>query len=255
MKSVQRIVLSLSMAAMCLSGSVFAEAQAIQSKEDIQKIVKEYLLDNPEILVQVAQRYQQKQAEMQQKMAEQAIIDNAAALFQDKNSPTSGNDDAKVVMVEFFDYQCGHCKHMNSVVKSLISSNKDLQVVYKELPIFGGESLTAAKYALAANKAGQYDAVHDAFMNERTKFTSDKLDALLEKAGVDKQKLGDASELAQYNSVIDANKELAAKLGIRGTPAFVIATNVGKPTMQVKFIPGAAGLERLQSVINELKAS
>lgn len=224
-----------------------------ERKAQFHKIIREYLLENPEILPEVAQRYQQKQQEVLQKRAEQAIKDNVQTLFKDQDSPVAGNPKGKVVLVEFFDYQCGHCKRMTPVIEALIDANKEVKIIFKELPIFGEGSAYASQMALAAQQQDKYQDLHNAFMNEPAKLSKNKVKELAATVGLDADKLESSEAMAKFQQQISNNKTLAQRLGIRGTPAFVLATNVGQPNMQVVFIPGAASSFRLQSAIDELK--
>src|SRR5690606_21617073 len=107
-----------------------------------------------------------------EKEASQAIKTHFKELTQDPQSPVLGNPKGNVILVEFLDYQCGHCKSMSPVVSELIKSNKDLRVVIKELPIFGPSSNFAALAAIASTKQGQdkFQAFHKALFEAQTRF-------------------------------------------------------------------------------------
>ena len=118
-----------------------------QQVKNIQKIVHDYLINNPQVLVEASQALQKQAQEKQQQYAMQAIEKNKQQLFNDPVSPVAGNPNGNVTLIEFFDYQCGHCKAMNKIIQSIVAKNKNLRVVLKELPIFGSNSQLAAKVA------------------------------------------------------------------------------------------------------------
>ena len=80
-----------------------------QQETAIQKIIRNYLVTNPEVLVEASKALQQKQLDMMQSSAMKGIIDNKAQIFSAKNDPLAGNNQGDITIVEFFDYQCPHC--------------------------------------------------------------------------------------------------------------------------------------------------
>lgn len=255
MKYIRRIGSLMIISLLALSAPLYGNEFTAEQKAEIQKIVTNHLLDNPEILAQAAQRYQQKQMELQAKQSKDRIKQHASTIFSTKSSPSEGNPNGNIVLVEFFDYQCGHCKTMNAIINQLAKANPDLKVIYKELPIFGEDSRHASKLALAAHKMGNYKAVHNAFMSEGAKLTKDKVNEVLSKLNLNISDYEKASKDNAFSQEISQNTNVARKVGIRGTPAFIIAKNVGKPDMEIVFIPGASNLMRLQQAIDSLKTS
>ena len=124
-------------------------------KKEFEKIIHEYLVKNPEVLLEASQALQQKQQQAMQQQAQVAIKDNSKQLFTDSLT-TMGNPKGDVTLVEFFDYQCVHCKKMSPLLNTLMKDKPNLRVIYKEFPIFGKNSEMAAKVALAAAMQGKY---------------------------------------------------------------------------------------------------
>lgn len=222
--------------------------------KEIQGIVHQYLVKNPNVLVEASQALQVQMQAKQQEEAVTAIKAQKEALFNNANSPVVGNPKGDVTLVEFFDYQCGHCKAMNEVIQSIIKDNPNLRVVFKELPIFGGDSQYAAKVALALYQTmpDKYYAFHDALFSETNPLTNTKVFKVARKIGLTeaqidqlKQKMNDAEVSRQ----IKDNFKLAQALKLIGTPAFVI-TN--KAQTDFRFIPGQTTKEDMEEQIKAL---
>ena len=127
----------------------------------IGEIAKDYLLAHPEVLVEVSQKLQAQQQEKQQQAMTAAVMQNQAALLNDKGTPSYGPADAKVTVVEFFDYQCIYCARLAPELEKVIKANPDVRFVFKEFPIFGlrwPASLSAAKTGLQVWKQKGADA-------------------------------------------------------------------------------------------------
>ena len=216
-----------------------------EQQQEIQTIVKQYLLENPEILLDVSEALQEKQQDMILAEAESAIRSHAEKIF-DTDSPVVGNPKGSLWLVSFSDYQCGHCKRMKGILDQLITENDKLKIVNKELPIFGEESEFAAKAALAANMQGKYKALHDKLFALQPPITEQQVLDAAKAAGIDMKKLQKDMNSNAVQAEIDNNMELAYALKLLGTPAFIFAKGVGTDDLKVYFIPGAAPKDEMQ---------
>lgn len=228
-----------------------ADPMADAQKKDIEKIVHDYLVANPEVLIEASQVLQQKQQKSLQEQAQSVIFKEAPALLNDKLTQT-GNPNGKVTLVEFFDYQCVHCKKMSPVLNELTAKNKDLRIVYKEFPIFGKSSDFASKAALAAAMQGKYQAMHDALLAQQKRLNDDLVLKVAESLHLDMTKFKADMDGATVKDALEANRTLAEKMHLMGTPAFIVMTNQGnqiKSGTQPAFVPGAASQETLQDLI------
>ena len=254
-------ILSLSLFATTLlaANTTFA-AQDLSSTQtqQIQQVVHDYLMNNPQILVQMSQKLQQQQMQKVAKIEKQAqavIPSIAQELFHDKNSPVGGNANGTITLVEFFDYQCPHCKDMTKIVDDLAKEDKNLRIVYKEYPIFGGASNIAAKAALAANKQGKYAAFHDALMNTKGSLSEAQVMSLAEKNGIDIKQLQKNMKSDVIKKELEQNQQLAKKLKLLGTPAFVIGQTNNANSKNSILIPGTTSEQVLQQVIAQVKSN
>jgi protein-disulfide isomerase len=202
--------------------SSFNDAQ----KAEIGQIVRDYLLANPEILLEMSQTLEAKQKDAEAKQREAAMASSADQLFRSPHDHVAGNPEGDVTIVEFFDYNCGWCKKGFSEVVSLIEKDKNLRVVLKEFPIFGGDSDYAARAAVAARNQGKYWELHSALFSHEGKVTKEFVDEAAKAAGLDLAKLKTDMDSQEVTDIIGANQALAQSLAINGTPAFIIDTHV-----------------------------
>jgi len=153
-------------------------------KAAVEDIVKNYLLENPELIVEALEIYDKRES-----LA--AFESIKPAIFNDPRDISIGPEDAKVTVVEFFDYNCGYCKKSADWMKTLIETHgDDVRIVFKELPLLDRRSKTsrhAAKAALAAGLQGQYTKMHFSLMAERS-LTPERIEKLAEAMELDMEK-------------------------------------------------------------------
>jgi protein-disulfide isomerase len=242
------------LAASFVSPSIFADtAFTPDQTKQIQQIMHDYLVNNPEVLIEASQSLQQKQQKSMQDQAKGAISENANDLFNDKLT-VAGNPKGSVTLVEFFDYQCIHCKKMQSVISSLIKKDSNLKVVYREFPIFGKSSEYASQVALAAAMQGKYQQMHDALLNIEQRLDEKLIMETAKSVGLDMNKLKKDMDSSDVKHALEQNRKLAEKLHLMGTPAFIVASTPDgklKANSEPAFIPGAASEEALQELIKK----
>ncbi|MGX7896232.1 DsbA family protein [Tsuneonella sp. HG222] len=197
-----------------------------------------YLMANPEILPEAMGVLDQRQRQARI----EPVRDQLELAFP---GAVLGNPDGAVTLVEFSDYACGYCRASVPDVKALVAANPDLRIVMKEFPILRPESADAARMALAAAQQGKYAAFHDA-MFDLGNPTAETIAAAARAAGVDLAKANAAIAAGQFDPFLQDNHELAAKLGIGGTPGWVIGDRV---------IDGAVGEEELAKAVAEARKS
>ncbi len=245
-----RVTLLAGMAAVAVAAGGIAPVAAgsftPEQRQEIEQIVRDWLLKNPEILNEMVAELEKRQ-KVQQAQREQAVISaHADAFYRSPHDLVIGNPNGPIAMVEFMDYNCGFCRRSLEDVQKLREANKDLKIVIKEFPILGPDSLEAAKYALAARKQGmdKYWDLHVALLKHKGRVNGEVALALAKRVGLDVEKLKKDAESEEVKQALQTNLALADALGIRGTPAFVI----GK-----KLVPGALGFERLNREVEALR--
>jgi protein-disulfide isomerase len=187
---------------------------------------------------------QRRQAEAAAARQHAAIVENRSELLDDSASPVGGNPDGDVTLVEFFDYRCAYCRRVVSSMRALLDEDRELRVVFKELPVLGPDSERAARAALASRRQGGYVPFHFALMAAED-LSPRGIRAAAEAVGLNADRLEVDMASPEVNAAIEANFALAEELGIEGTPAFVIGT---------KLVPGAVDRARLEQLIREARS-
>lgn len=213
-------------------------------KADFGRKVRNFLISNPEVLVEAMQEFERRQDSQRDSMAQKAIVQHRAELVSDPDSPSGGNPNGDVVVVDFNDYQCPYCKRAHLAMKAVVAADGRIKVVYKDLPILGEPSRIAALAALAAAKQGKHHAMHNALMEFSGKLDRDRILEIAVSVGLDLAVLQKDMDDPKFKQLIDRNMALAGALGVRGTPAFVIGN---------QFVPGAVDADTLKQLIAEAR--
>lgn len=220
--------------------------------EEIQKIIHEYLVNNPDVFREAAQAFQRRSQEELLARTKTAIGNNAK-LFTQGNAPVIGNQNGEIVLVEFLDYNCGHCKRMAQVVGGLIDANESLKVVIRQYPIFGEGSLFASKAALAAENQEKFESFHNALLQSTENLDETTVLAIAEEQGLDIDQLKKDIDSDAIMEKLRESVDLATQLGIRGTPYFIVMNASAKDENGVEILPGASSQAHLQQQIDRVK--
>jgi protein-disulfide isomerase len=219
------------------AGGTFSDAQ----KSQIEAIIKDYLVNNPEVLMEANNALEAKMDKIQSERMASALKDNSAELYRPTASPIVGNAKGDVTMIEFFDYNCGYCKKAFPDVARLVETDKQIKLVLKEFPILAKGSEEASRVALAAKLQGKYWEFHRAMLANPGQANEAAALHVAEKiAGIDMARLKKDMVSAEVKKEIDDTRKLATKMGIQGTPHFIIGDRI---------IPGAP--ENLTELIDK----
>jgi len=198
------------------------------------EIVRQYILDHPELLPEAVERLQDKQTA-------QAIAANRDQIEAPFAGAVAGNPKGDVTLVEYFDYACGYCRQSVADVDRLIAADPKLRVVYKELPVLDGAiSDRAAQVSLVAAKAGKFVAFHHALYQVPAPLDDAKTDAVAAKLGLDLAGLSSADIVGEIN----ANLATGRSLRMSGTPTFVVGDQL---------LAGAVGYDALKGAIDKAR--
>lgn len=201
-------------------------AFSAEQKKTIETLVRDYLVQNPEVLIQMTGELERKQAAAEQETRDKAIAENAAALFRDDSGLIAGNPKGDITIVEFSDYNCPYCKRAFRDVTKLLDADDKIRVVFKEFPIFGEQSLGAARVAIAAQKQGKYFDVHAGLLKSSGRSSEASALRIAEQLGLDMEKLKQDIGSQDVQSTIARTRSLAEKLGIQGTPFYLVGDRV-----------------------------
>lgn len=243
-----RSILLASAALLVLPFAAVAAEEKPLTKPEVEQIIKEYLVNNPEVLVQAMDNLQKKQMEAESKRAKEGLSKNKDQIFGNKNAPQAGNPKGDVTVVEFFDYHCGYCKKIFPDIVKLIEEDKNVRVVFKELPIFGQKSNELSALALAVHRVqpDKYFAFHSEMMKQSADKSPEGMNKLFKELGLDGDKVRKEAESDAVKQILADNQKLASELGIRGTPALIIGDQL---------IPGAIGLSDLKATVAKARSA
>ena len=227
------MVMVLMLAGVPASAQEFDDTQ----KAEIEKIIgeflkknpgfiRDYLLENPEVLLEVSDKLRAQKIQRERELATMAMSAHKEQLERHPMTPETGNPAGDVTLVEFFDYNCAFCKRVFSYMREIEAADPNLRVVWKEYPILTGRtptSLTAAQIAMAADMQGKYIETHRALMAVRGSLSSDaQIFKIAEEVGLDMDRLRRDMQLPEIKSYISETVQLGEALQFQGTPTFVI---------------------------------
>ena len=216
-------------------------------EEAVRQLVRDYLLSNPEVLIEAARIYRERQQEIQQQQARDVLTSRRDELDRDPDSPVLGNPDGDVVVVEFFDYRCPYCVRVAAPLREAIEDDGNIRLVMKEFPILGPDSVLAARMALASVKQDKYEDLHFAFMSASGKLTEEAAFKIAERVGLEMDRLRRDMEDPAIEEMLQRNFSLAQALQINGTPGFVIGNEIVRGAIDMKTLRQIVGKTRANS--------
>ncbi len=230
--------------------SAFADSHALSVKQrsEVEKLVRQYILENPQVILESVQRMQAETEQKSRQQAQANVVAYRDQLIKDPDAPIGGNPKGDVTVVEFFDYRCGYCKKVFPAIQELLKTDGNVRYVFKEFPILGPDSEFASRAALALWRMdkSKYHAFHTAMMLNKGALPESKVLGIASKLGIDAKALRAAAKAPEIDKILANNFKLAEALNINGTPAFVIGDEL---------IPGAADLATLRQKINKARGS
>lgn len=224
-----------------------AEAQtAALDKGQVEQIVKEYLLQNPEVIRDALVELDRRDKEAEATRVSAMVSDKDGILLNSRHQVVLGNPKGDVTMVEFFDYNCGYCKRAMADMERLLDEDPNLRIVLKEYPVLGQSSFEAAQIAIAVNALApdKYREFHTAMLSMRGKADQASTLKVAEDLGLAREDLARAVTKEDVRANVEEVYELADQLGISGTPSYVIGDAV---------IKGAYGYDTLKAAIESVR--
>jgi protein-disulfide isomerase len=226
--------------------SIRAAAIPPEQRQAIEGIIHDYLMQNPDVLIEALRGAEDKLNREADAKASKVLTDRRTEIFDDPATPVGGNPRGDVTIVEFFDYRCPYCKQVLPALQTLLKEDRNLRFIYKEMPVLGSASVTAAHAALAAQRQGKYEAFHNAMMGTKGQITEETVFKVAGSVGLDVDRLKQDMAAPEIEQAIKSNLTLADALNIRGTPGFIIGSHI---------VPGALDLETLKDMIAEARKS
>ena len=192
--------------------------------ENVDEKIKKFILNNPEIILQSLENFEKKKIAEKKRLNNQIIADNKKLIFNSRNGMYSGNLESKNVIIEFFDYNCSYCKKAHKDILKIEENQKNVKVIYKNFPILSESSKKLAEIALLIAKESneKFNKFHNLIMNKRGLVNKDQLKDILVGLGIDQDKLESNLNSEYIKNQLLKDRELAEKLALRGTPAFIV---------------------------------
>lgn len=231
-------------AALSATALYFAMNGKSLQQGEVEDIVRAYILENPEILPEAIENLRIKQTK-------ELVAAAGPALYGDTGAVKVGPEKASVTIVEFYDYQCGFCRRALGDIERILETDKDVNVLFRQLPVRDqqGESYSydSGLAALAAERqtSGDFLAFHKALYDSPSRLTVERILTLASQSGYDAEQMQRDMNDPLLGQAINKNRELAAMLGLRGTPGYVIGDQI---------VPGAEGYERLMEAVKAARA-
>lgn len=213
-------------------------------QDEFERRVRDYLVANPEVIVEAIQNLERKQREAEHTEAQAALEVHRDELLNSTESPVGGNPKGDVTLVEFFDYNCPYCRQVAPIMSAAEENDPQLRIVYKEFPILGPSSDFAARAALAARTQDLYPQFHRAMMQVSGAADEGQVMAIAGQIGLDIERLRADMADPAIDAEINRNMALARALRINGTPAFVIGEEI---------LRGATDLQTMQRLIDQAR--
>lgn len=235
--------------ALALGTTMPAQAQSFTDaqKDQIRSVIRDYLLQNPEILQEAMVELEKKQKDAEKAAQTAAMKDYSGALVNSPRNIVVGNPQGDVTLVEFFDYNCGYCKRAAVDLREMIKADPKLRVVLRDFPVLGPESVEASLVALAAKnqiKPDKYWEFHQKLLDGRGRIGKEKAIAVAKEFGADPAKLEKDMQSPEVRAAIEETMRIGDALKLQGTPAFIVGDEI---------IFGAVGEGPLKTAIASMR--
>lgn len=248
-----RSILSAASLGLCFALAQPATALDLESLTEAERTllraeIREYLLENPEVIMEAVAVLEQREAQGQAQADSDLVKVNAEALFNDANSWVGGNPEGDLTLVEFMDYRCSYCRRAHDDVSGLLAADGNIRFVIKEFPILGEESVLASRFAIATRQvAGDeaYKSVHDALMTYSGSMNETGFLRLADTLGLDATAIIAKMNSDAVTEVIAANHALGQRMQISGTPSFVLGDQM---------LRGYLPQDAMQRIADEIRA-
>ncbi len=246
MKSIR--LLAIAAIAVLAAGCTDHSQDALNQTQSnqVKEIVKQALMENPAMVMDALKEHQRRAQQEAADNTKKSMQTNAAEIYNNPASPVMGNPNGNITVVEFFDYNCGYCKAVFHPIRDAVLQDGNIRFVFKEYPILGESSVLAAKAALAAGKQGKYVEFHTALMDSRAPKDEATITDMATKLGLDANRLKADMNSPDIQQLIQSDIALAQKLGVNGTPAFIVGD---------KFYPGALDPDAFKKLVEEFRTA
>lgn len=242
-KMIAATAVALLPALMPLPASALDDAQ----KKEMGAFIREYLMENPEIMLEVQDALQKKQDAARIEQSAAAVSTNKDTIFQSGHDLAIGNPKGDVTVVEFFDYNCGYCRRAHPDMEAVLEKDKNIRYVLKEFPILGPDSLAAHKVSDAVRKLApeKYGDFFRAMMTSNERADEASAIAIATDLGMTEEAIRAKMAESPNDPSVQETYALATSLGITGTPSYVVGNEM---------VPGAVGAPVLEAKAGNVRS-
>ena len=243
----KRLFAPVAIACALFLGQSAARAEDKLDRAAVEAIVKDYLVQHPEVIEDAMNALQERRAAAEAERQKKAVSENTDGLVNAPQNAVLGNPDGDVTLVEFFDYNCGYCKRGFSDLQKLMDSDKKLKVVLRDYPILSPGSIEAASVALAVKqqlKGDKFLAFHRELLLSRGAIGKDRAREVAKDLGLDMDLIDKAAATQETRTQLGENLKLGDSLGISGTPSYILGTEV---------VAGAVGYDALKAKVDSMR--
>lgn len=245
-----RILAAAVLAAALVTGTLapsHAEDFSAAQKDAIGEIVKDYILAHPEIVQDALVALDQKKKDDEAAARTATISSMKDVLYSSSRQVVLGDPKAPITLVEFFDYNCGYCKRALDDTLAMLDQDKDVRIVLKEFPILGEGSVEASRVAIAVNLVApeKYAAFHKELLGGKGHADEKRAMQVVDDLGLDRAAVEKAMKDPEVGNTLDEVYAMANKLGLSGTPTYVIGDEV---------VFGAVGVDDLRVKVDAMRS-
>lgn len=240
------------LAAVSFSAVAFADVLTSDQKSEVNGMIKQFVQSHPQEIVDSIVQHRQAEAESQ---AKKVINAHKAEIFDNPQDPFLGTVDAPIQLVEFMDYQCGHCQDTGPLLEEFVAGRNDVKLTIKMLPIFGDVSVKAGKAALAAFEQGQdkFRKIHKILLANRGALKPEAIEKATQDSGVDVVKAKKVAESDAVQKQLDKNFDLARSTHVAATPTFMVLDRRSGGVALMAGLPEKGGKQALNDVIRKVQ--
>jgi len=195
--------------------------------QELEEKIEKFLLENPEVILKSLQNFEEKKVKEQEVTNEKIINENLSSLEDSSNGLYDGNINSKKIIVKFFDFNCSYCKKAHTDIQKLLKK-EDVKVVYKNFPILSDNSVFLAKLGIFIAEKGtdSFNSFYKMINENKGRVSKEKLSKITKKLGVNLDELNNEKVNVRLEKKLKTDIDLANKLGLRGTPAFVVGNQI-----------------------------
>jgi protein-disulfide isomerase len=239
--------LAVALAAFSLATPLAADDFSASQKSEIGAIIKDYIMKNPELLRDAINELEAHDKAAEADARNKLVSDPESPIYTSPYQAVVGNQDGKVTLVEFFDYNCGYCKKMLPDIGRLIKNEPDLRVILRDYPILSDASVDAAEVAAAVRnqlKGDKFWEFHQKLLGSRGPVGRQEALAIAQGLGADMNKINQDMDAPTVKEGLDESDRLGRDLALNGTPSYVVGDEV---------VVGAIGYDALKAKLDNVR--